>query len=135
MDDEPGLLQLYQDELSEEGYEVILAKDGQEGLIKCEEECPDVVIMDIRMPQMGGIETLTAVLGKDHQMPVILNTSYPQYRDNFMTWGAEAYVTKSNEISWFDWGLLDKHPDIRRFVKQLISFRLDATEERGLEPE
>ena len=41
---------------------------------------------------------------------------------------------QDNEISWFDWSLLDKHPDIRRFVKQLIFFRLrrDAVEEEGL---
>jgi len=41
---------------------------------------------------------------------------------------------QDNEISWFDWSLLDRHPDIHRFVKQLISFRLrrDAAEEEGL---
>jgi CheY-like chemotaxis protein len=55
--------------------------------------------MDIRMPVMDGIEALTAMLGKDRQIPVILNTAYPQYRENFMTWGAEAYVLKSSDLA------------------------------------
>jgi DNA-binding response OmpR family regulator len=99
VDDDLSLLRLYQDELSEDGYKVILAKDGREALKKFEKEAPQVVIMDIRMPTMDGIETLTAMLGKDRQIPVILNTAYPQYRENFMTWGAEAYVIKSSDLT------------------------------------
>ena len=99
VDDDLSLLRLYQDELSEEGYKVILAKDGKEALAKFEKENPQVVVMDIRMPVMDGIEALTAMMGKDRQIPVILNTAYPQYRDNFMTWGAEAYVIKSSDLT------------------------------------
>ncbi len=99
VDDDLSLLRLYQDELSEDGYKVILAKDGKEALKKFEKESPEVVVMDIRMPTMDGIETLTAMLGKDRQVPVILNTAYPQYRENFMTWGAEAYVIKSSDLT------------------------------------
>ncbi len=99
IDDDLSLLRLYQDELSEEGYKVVLAKDGKEGVAKFEKEKPQVVVMDIRMPTMDGIEALTAMLGKDRQVPVILNTAYPQYKDNFMTWGAEAYVIKSSDLT------------------------------------
>ncbi len=99
VDDDPSLLRLYQDELSEEGYKVILAKDGKEALSKLAKEKPQVVILDIRMPVMDGIRTLTAMLGKDRQIPVILNTAFPQYRENFMTWGAEAYVIKSSDLT------------------------------------
>ena len=99
VDDDLSLLRLYQEELTEDGYKVILAKDGKEALKKFEKESPDVVVMDIRMPVMDGIETLTAMLGKDRQVPVILNTAYPQYRENFMTWGAEAYVIKSSDLT------------------------------------
>ncbi len=99
VDDDLSLLRLYQDELSEEGYKVILAKDGKEALGKFEKEKPQVVVMDIRMPVMDGIEALTAMMGKDRQIPVILNTAYPQYRENFMTWGAEAYVIKSSDLT------------------------------------
>ncbi len=99
VDDDPSLLRLYQDELSEEGYKVILAKDGKEALSKLAKENPQVVILDIRMPVMDGIGTLTAMLGKDRQIPVILNTAFPQYRENFMTWGAEAFVIKSSDLT------------------------------------
>ena len=51
------------------------------------------------MAQMDGIETLTALLGKDRHVPVILNTSYPQYKENFMNWGTDAYVMKSSDLS------------------------------------
>jgi CheY-like chemotaxis protein len=99
VDDDPSLLSLYHDELVEEGYKVILAKDGKEALLKFTKEKPQVVVLDIRMPIMDGIETLIAMLGKDRQTPVILNTAYPQYRENFMTWGAEAYVIKSSDLT------------------------------------
>jgi response regulator RpfG family c-di-GMP phosphodiesterase len=51
------------------------------------------------MPMMDGIETLNAMLGHDRQIPIILNTAFPQYRENFMTWGAEAYVIKSSNLA------------------------------------
>ncbi len=99
VDDDSTLLLLYHDELSEEGYEVILAQDGREALRKFEKESPDVVVMDIRMPVMDGIQTMTAMLGKDRKIPVIINTAYSYYRENFMTWGAEAYVIKSSDLT------------------------------------
>ena len=99
VDDDLSLLRLYEDELTEEGYKVVLAKDGKEAIAKFEKESPQVVVMDIRMPVMDGIEALTNLLGKDRQVPVILNTAYPQYRENYMTWGAEAYVIKSSDLT------------------------------------
>ena len=99
VDDDATLLLLYQQELSEEGYQVILAKDGKEALSKFVKEKPDLVVLDIRMPVMDGIEALGAMLGKNRQVPVILNTAFPQHRENFMTWGAEAYVLKSSDLT------------------------------------
>jgi DNA-binding response OmpR family regulator len=99
VDGDLSLLRLYYDELSEEGYDVILAKDGKEAISKFDKLKPDLVIMDIRMPAMDGIEALSGILGKDRQASVILNTAYPQYRENFMTWGAEAYLVKSSDLS------------------------------------
>ena len=99
VDDDFGLLRLYQEELSEDGYQVILAKDGKEALWQFEKEKPQVVVLDIRLPTMDGIETLSALLGKDRQAQVILNTAFPEYKQNYMTWGAEAYVIKSSDLS------------------------------------
>ncbi len=99
VDDDPSLLYLYQVELSDEGYEVILAQDGKQAMEKFEGEKPQAIIMDIRMPLMDGIETMNAILGKDRRIPVILNTAFPEYRQNYMTWGAEAYIIKSSDLS------------------------------------
>jgi two-component system response regulator AtoC len=101
VDDDFSLLCLYREELSEEGYKVILAKSGKEALAKFAREKPQVVVLDIRMAEMDGIETLNALLGKDRQAQVILNRAYPQYRENFMTWGASAYVMKSSGLGEF----------------------------------
>ncbi len=113
VDDDLSILRLYYNELSEAGYEVILAKDGREAILKFDKLKPDVVVMDIRMPVMNGIEALTGILGKDRQASVILNSAYPQYRENFMTWGAEAYLVKSsdlNELKQKVREILDKAP-------------------------
>jgi len=99
VDDDLGLLGLYQLELSEEGYQVIVAKDGKEALRKFEEESPDLVVMDICLPAEDGMETLAAMLGKKRQVPVILNTAFPQYRENFMTWRTDAYLLKSSDLT------------------------------------
>ena len=99
MDDDLLLLSFYRDELSDEGYEIIVAKDGKEALMKLEKESPDAVVLDICMPVKDGMETLAAMFCKRRHVPIILNTAYPQYRDNFMTWGAEAYVLKSSDLT------------------------------------
>lgn len=88
VDDDPSLLLLFQEELPEEGYEVILARNGKEAMEKYDQESLDLVVLDIRMPLMDGLETLNSLLGRNRQLPVILNTAYSMYRDNFMTWGA-----------------------------------------------
>ena len=90
---------LYEQELAEEGYEVILAEGGREALEKIEKVVPDLVILDISMPGMDGIETLGKILGRERDIPVILNTAYSSYKDNFMTWSADAYVVKSSDLT------------------------------------
>jgi CheY-like chemotaxis protein len=99
VDDDQTILQLYEEEFSEDGYEVVLAANGKEALIKYQTELPQLVIMDIRMPEMDGIEALNAILGKDRQASIIINTAFPQYWENFKTWGAETYLIKSSDLS------------------------------------
>lgn len=99
IEDENNLRQLYQTEFTEEGYEVILAKNGFEGIDLCKRENPDLVVVDIRMPGMDGLETIVHILEHDRSRPVIINSAYPQYQDNFMSWNADAFVVKSGDIS------------------------------------
>lgn len=95
VEDEEGLRLLYEEELKSEGYDVITASNGREAIEKLGTEKPDLVILDIVMPIMNGMETIGRILGKDKKIPIILNSSYPGYRDNFMSWAADAYITKS----------------------------------------
>jgi len=90
---------LYEQELGEEGHEVILAEGGRQALEKLNEVTPDIVVLDISMPGMDGIETLGKILGRERDIPVILNTAYSSYKDNFMTWSADAYVVKSSDLT------------------------------------
>jgi two-component system, response regulator, stage 0 sporulation protein F len=98
-DDEPNIRLLYKSELEADGYEVILAVDGKDAVAKTEEAKPDLVVLDIRMPGIDGVEALGRILDKNRTMPVILNTAYSSYQDNFMTWSADAYVEKSGDVS------------------------------------
>jgi CheY-like chemotaxis protein len=98
VEDEEGLRLLYEEELAAEGYEVLTARNGREALQKLEEEKPDLIVLDIVMPVMDGMEALSRIVGKDRKIPIILNTSYPGYRQDFMSWAADAYVTKSIDL-------------------------------------
>ena len=98
VEDEDGLRLLYQEELEAEGYEVITARNGKEAIQELEKSRPDLIILDIVMPVMDGMEALGKIVGKDRKIPIILNTSYSGYRDDFMSWVADAYVTKSSDL-------------------------------------
>jgi len=98
VEDEEGLRLLYKEELEAEGYEVLSAQNGREAIQKLEEEDPDLIILDIVMPVMDGMEALGRIVGKERKIPIILNTSYPGYRRDFMSWAADAYVTKSTDL-------------------------------------
>jgi CheY-like chemotaxis protein len=98
VEDEEGLRLLYREELGAEGYEIITAQNGKEAIQKLEEGKPDLIILDIVMPVMDGMEALGRIVGKERKIPIILNSSYPGYREDFMTWAADAYVTKSSDL-------------------------------------
>lgn len=89
---------LYHDEFSEAGYEVMLAANGREALKQLDRDKPDLIILDIVMPVMDGMEALGRIIRKHRDIPIILNTAYLSYRDDFMSWGADAYVLKSADL-------------------------------------
>jgi CheY-like chemotaxis protein len=60
---------------------------------------PDLIILDIVMPVMDGMETLGRIVSKERKIPIILNTSYSGYQQDFMSWAADAYVTKSHDLT------------------------------------
>jgi len=99
VDDEPHLRLLYETELKRAGYETLTAGSAAQGLEFVQTMKPDLVVLDIRMAGMDGIEALQHILDRDNSIPVILNTAFSSYRDNYLTWAADAYVTKSSDVT------------------------------------
>jgi CheY-like chemotaxis protein len=63
------------------------------------------------MPEMDGMETLGRIISKFRDIPIILNTAYSTYKQDFMSWSADAYVLKSSdlrELKWWVQELLDE---------------------------
>jgi len=98
VEDEQHQRELYVMELQDEGYDVEQAANGREGVEMVNAGNYDLVIMDIRMPEMDGIEALGKILSKEKKVPIIIYTAYSNYKSNFMTWTADAYVTKSSNL-------------------------------------
>jgi len=109
VDDERHICELYKAELEDEGYAVTVAHSGAEALVAVEANPPDLIVLDIQMPGMDGVETLERLIGRDKGIPVILNTAYSHYREDFTTWGADAYVVKSSDTL-----------DLKREIKRLL---------------
>jgi CheY-like chemotaxis protein len=99
VDDEPNLRELCLMELSQEGYQVLLAANGKEAMDILRRKRPDVVVMDIGMPEMDGIETLGKMVARFKGIPIILHTAYSSFQEDFRSWAAEAYVIKSSDLT------------------------------------
>jgi DNA-binding response OmpR family regulator len=98
VDDDQNILRLYKEELEEDGYEVVTASNGQEALEQFEKETPDLVTLDILLPDVDGIKLLRQMKEKRPRMPVIMSTAY-DYRDDFAVWASEAYIVKSADLT------------------------------------
>lgn len=98
-DDDLGIRTFYLREFSREGYDVVLASNAQEAIERVKSEKPDLVVMDIRMPGMDGIHTMNMILEENNELPVVINSAYSSYRDNFMSWSADAYLVKTTDTS------------------------------------
>lgn len=98
VDDEKNILKLYKSELEDEGYNVITASSGREALEVFEREAPDLVTLDILMPDMDGIQVLRQMKEKRPNIPVIMLTAY-DYRDDFSVWVSDAYMVKSSDLT------------------------------------
>ena len=99
VEDEKNQRLLYQEEFTEQGYQVVTAVNGIEALRMVDTCRPHLVVLDISMPGMDGMEALSAILARYPHLPVVLHTAYSSYRENFMSWSAHAYVVKSSDRS------------------------------------
>jgi len=99
VDDEENIRELYRIEFEDMGYAVTVVSDGTQAITKMDAEKFDLVTLDMRMPDIDGIETLRKMKEKDSKLPIIICTAYEEYKQDFGSWCSEAYVVKSADTS------------------------------------
>lgn len=99
VDDDESIQLLYQEELAEEGYQIVSAENGVEGLEKFKSESPDLVVLDIQMPGINGVEVLRQMKMINSAIPVILNSAYHEFKRDLGCWASDEYVVKSSDIT------------------------------------
>ncbi len=97
VDDDINIQRLYKEELESEGYQTVIAGNGAQALELFEKETPDIVTLDILMPDSDGISVLRSMKEKNPDIPIIMSTAY-DYKDDFAVWASEAYVVKSSDL-------------------------------------
>ena len=95
VDDEEHIRLLFKEELEEEGYTISLASNGFEALEVLRSDRFDLVVLDVKMPGMDGIQTLNEIKKLNKDQRVILCSAYGEYQQDFSSWVSDAYVVKS----------------------------------------
>ena len=116
VEDEKHLRLLYRMDLEREGHVVVTAAHGAEGLRLFTSELPDLVVLDIRMPGMDGLDAMGRMLGRNPTIPIVLNSGYSSYKDTFLSWAADAYVIKSSDTG-----------ELRAKIRELLERRREAS--------
>jgi DNA-binding response OmpR family regulator len=100
VEDEPNMVAGLRDNFEYEGYNVITAADGIEGLERALAGSPDLVILDVMMPKMSGLEVCKQLKAKRPSLPIIMLTARSQEVDKVvgLELGADDYVTKPFSI-------------------------------------
>ena len=99
-------------ELRLDGHEVLGAGTGFDALALVDRPTPDVLIAEVQLPGMDGLDLMSRVLAKDRGVIVILNSSSTCYKDNFLSWAADACLTKSGDLF-----------ELRRIVRERLEAR------------
>jgi DNA-binding NtrC family response regulator len=96
IDDDPLIRKTLSSYLSKKGYEAVVAEDGEEGIQKYEEHVPDVVILDIRLPDVDGLEVLGRIREKNPNASIIIMTAYDDMKTTIeaIKSGAFEYLVK-----------------------------------------
>ena len=99
VEDEEIMIGLLQRKLTQEGYEISVARDGEEGLKTMKEIKPDLILLDIIMPKMGGFEVMEEMAKdegiKDIPVIVISNSGQPVELDRAQKLGAKDWLIKT----------------------------------------
>ncbi len=98
VDDEDSIHLLYREELEEEGYTIHSAFTGLEALGKLAQIQADLVILDINMPGMNGLEALRRIKEINPALPVILCSAYQEFKQDLSSWASDEYLVKSANL-------------------------------------
>ncbi len=98
VDDDPDQREMYRRRLERKGYRVELADNADDAVQSVQLQRPSVIVLDIAMPGRDGLSALQEFLDIDPSVPVIINTAYPAYAENFLSWAADAYIEKSSDV-------------------------------------
>ncbi|BDD86930.1 response regulator [Desulfofustis limnaeus] len=99
VDDDESIQLLYQEEFKDEGYQVAAALNGEDALELFRQSPPDLVILDIQMPGLNGIEVLRQMKMINPAVPVVISSAYNEYKQDLGAWASDEYVVKSSDIS------------------------------------
>jgi DNA-binding response OmpR family regulator len=104
VDDEPDARELLQEFLTGKGYEVLTASNGEEALQKVKEERPHLILLDVRMPNMSGLEVLRRVRGIDQEVGVIMVTAVNEEETGreALQLGAFDYIVKPLDLEYLE---------------------------------
>jgi CheY-like chemotaxis protein len=98
VDDDEYFVKLLSEELGDEGYITKHASNGVEAILVLKHLKPSLIILDIVMPVMDGMEVLGPIVRRYEDVPVILHSSYEDFRKDFKSWSADAYLVKSPDF-------------------------------------
>src|SRR5438132_5191758 len=95
VDDEPGILRIIRLELSTQGFRVVTAANGEEALALVEKQLPDVIVLDVVLPDMNGHEVMRRIRERS-TIPIILLTARDRDEDKIrdLEYGADDYLVK-----------------------------------------
>jgi two-component system alkaline phosphatase synthesis response regulator PhoP len=95
VDDEPEILEICRDYLKASGYDVVTARDGAQGLSFARREKPDLIVLDLMMPEMDGLDVCRAIR-RESNVPIIMLTARVEETDKLigLEIGADDYITK-----------------------------------------
>jgi len=110
VEDEMNLHQLYQNELEQEGYLVETTSSGHQTIDRVKELSPQLVVLGLKLPDLGGLQVLEEIKSYNENLPVILNSAYTTYKHNFSSWIADAYIIKSADLN-----------ELKRKISELLS--------------
>ena len=104
VDDEPDAVELLQEFLTAKGYDVIIACDGEEALRQVKDHRPHLILLDVRMPKLNGLEVLKRVREIDHEVGVIMVTAVNEEETGreALKMGAFDYITKPLDLQYLE---------------------------------